>query len=389
MTPMTDHLLQRLSRVRRQTECLTAPLTPEDMAAQSMAEASPAKWHLAHTSWFFTTFLPLDPVRPPWAELYNSYYRSLGEPFRRSRRGLVTRPGVAEVMAWRQRVTAAAGDLLAGPAGERLAPLAALGIAHEEQHQELILSDLLHLFSCNPLAPTYDPAPPAAATTPATLSWIDHRGGLHQIGCSDDGFAFDNERPRHAVHLAPWRLASRLATNGDYLDFIADGGYRRPEFWLSDGWDLALAEGWQAPLYWRRRDGGWETMSLAGLHDIDPKAPVSHVSYYEADAFAAWSGKRLPTESEWEAAALDPAPGLEQMFGCLWQWTASAYLPYPGYRPPIGALGEYNGKFMINQMILRGGSFATAAGHSRPSYRNFFPPAARWQFSGIRLAETA
>ncbi len=403
----TDRFLQ----TRQRSESLAEPLSAEDMGGQSMADASPTKWHLAHTTWFFSTFLPLALPAPDWARLYNSYYQSIGRPYSRPQRGLLTRPALPEVMTWRARVTAAVLDLVetAGSAQwAELVPVLALGIAHEEQHQELILSDLLHLFSFNPLDPVYQPLRPARHHPAAPLKWFAYAGGAHAIGHGGEGFAFDNEMPRHTVQLVPWRLASRLSTNAEYLDFIQDDGYRRAELWLSDGWATVQSEGWAAPLYWRWRDGKPFSMTLSGLQPVDPAAPVAHVSYYEADAFARWAGRRLPTEAEWETAAAtaDPHTGNDlstgllrptadkpcgnaplQLFGDLWEWTASAYAPYPGYRPTAGALGEYNGKFMVNQMVLRGGSCVTPRGHVRASYRNFFPPSARWQFTGIRLAD--
>ncbi len=409
IAPPSPALQDRFRQVRRHSEVLAEPLSAEDAAAQSMADASPVKWHLAHTSWFFSTFLPLQGEAPDWAPLFNSYYETVGQPYPRPRRGLLTRPGLAEILAWRHAVSTAVAALIERGLDDRGTALLELGIAHEEQHQELILTDLLHLFACNPLAPVYRPLPPAESRPAPPLSWFEYEGGLAQIGHAGPGFAFDNEEPRHLVHLAPWRLGSRLVTNGEYLDFIGDGGYRRPELWLSDGWATVRNEAWQAPLYWRWQDGLPLAMTLGGLRAVDPAAPVAHVSYYEADAYARWAGKRLPAEAEWErAAAALPAIGNDQgsgalrplpaepaaghpaqLFGDLWEWTASPYSAYPGYRPSAGALGEYNGKFMVNQMVLRGGSCASPPGHLRASYRNFFPPAARWQFSGIRLAEDA
>ena len=402
-------LLDRFRQLRRGSEMLADPLDAEDMVAQSMPDASPVKWHLAHTTWFFATFLPLDSPTPGWATVFNSYYQTVGQPYPRPRRGLLTRPALVEILAWRHAVSEAVERLIAAGVDGSTAALIELGIAHEEQHQELILTDLLHLFSCNPLEPVYRPLPPVTAGQATALAWFDYAGGTASIGHAGSGFAFDNEGPRHLVHLTPWRLASRLVTNGEYQAFIQDGGYRRPELWLSDGWATVCAEGWQAPLYWRWQDDEPLAMTLGGLRALNPAAPVAHVSYYEADAYARWAGKRLPREAEWEQAATGlpvtgndlgsgawrplPAPPAHhhpvQMFGDVWEWTASPYSAYPGYRPTAGALGEYNGKFMVNQIVLRGGSCASPPGHLRASYRNFFPPAARWQFSGIRLAEDA
>jgi ergothioneine biosynthesis protein EgtB len=391
-------LAERLRLTRARSLALAAPLSAEDMGAQSMTEASPTKWHLAHTTWFFASFLPLGGADPDWAGLYNSYYQSLGRPYPRPARGLLTRPSLAEVLAWRDAVDRRLERL---PIADWV-PLLELGIAHEEQHQELMLTDILHLFSTNPLAPAYAPQAERALGPAVPMQWLDQPGGVGEIGAPEPGFAFDNERPRHRVVVEPWQLASRLVTNGEYQDFIDDDGYGRPELWLSDGWTARQAEDWSAPLYWRE---GGTAFGLGGLSRRDPAAPVAHVSYFEADAYARWAGKRLPTEAEWELAAQAlpvrgnslergalcplPADGARpaQMFGDLWEWTASPYSPYPRFRPLAGAAGEYNGKFMINQMVLRGGSCVSPAGQLRPSLRNFFPPGARWQFTGIRLAE--
>ncbi|MBF0334184.1 MAG: ergothioneine biosynthesis protein EgtB [Alphaproteobacteria bacterium] len=380
---------------RAETERLAAPLAAEDMGAQSMPDASPTKWHLAHTSWFFETFLRLAPFDPAFATLFNSYYEAVGPRPPRHRRGLMTRPTLDRVLSYRAWVTEAVLAQNDPPAA-----ILALGVEHERQHQELMLTDILHLFSLNPLNPAYAPPPPATLGDAPPLGWVEHPGGLVEIGHDGPGFAFDNEGPRHAVWLRPFRLADRLVTNGEFRAFVARGGYLRPEWWMSDGWDAARAGDWAAPLYWRP-DG--RQMTLHGEVDLDDAAPVVNLSWYEADAYARWAGARLPTEEEWEAVArtvpvegnmgaLRPLParpgqGPRQMFGDAWEWTASAYRPWPGFRPGAGALGEYNGKFMVNQMVLRGGSFASPVGHLRASYRNFFPPAARWQFAGLRLAE--
>ncbi len=399
-------MLERYRAVRRQTEALCAPLEEEDYGVQTMPEVSPPKWHLAHTTWFFETFL-LEPFlpgylpfHPAFGDLFNSYYEGVGTPFPRPRRGWLSRPTVEEVYRYRAHVDEAMVGLVEqGPPG-----LIELGLNHEQQHQELILTDILHNFAQNPLYPAYRALPWEGLPPPPPLVWVERAGGMASIGHGGEGFAFDNEGPRHRVLLEDHLLASRLITCGEYLAFMEDGGYRRPEFWLSDGWQSVREGGWEAPLYWERREGRWWHMTLGGLRPVDENAPVSHVSYYEADAYARWAGARLPTEAEWEAAAqalpvegnfqeagtLRPLPptgeGLTQLYGDLWEWTSSPYTPYPGYRPPEGAVGEYNGKFMCNQMVLRGGSFATPAAHIRPSYRNFFYPHDRWQFSGIRLA---
>jgi len=377
--------LSAYQEIRSAALALAAPLSAEDCAVQSMPEASPVKWHLAHTSWFFeATLLAHRPgykvFDPAFAYLFNSYYESAGPRHPRPRRGLLTRPSLDRVLAWRDHVDAAMENLLADASPEERA-LVELGLNHEQQHQELILTDIKHAFFCNPLLPSYGDAP--AAPHPAvTLEWRVHAGGAVAIGHAGDGFAFDNESPRHPVLLRPFRIASRPVSNGEYAAFIADGGYRRPEFWLSDGWALVQSEGWEAPLYWLSDDDGSRRIfTLNGLVTPDANAPVQHVSFFEAAAYAAWAGKRLPTEFEWEATASDFAHGQ------VWEWTRSAYDPYPGFKPFAGMAAEYNGKFMIGQLVLRGGSVTTPPGHARASYRNFFPPAARWQFSGIRLAE--
>jgi dimethylhistidine N-methyltransferase len=410
-------LARRYAHVRAQTLALTMPLSAEDQTVQSMPDASPVKWHQAHTSWFFETFLlvPNDaayqPFDPSFGYLFNSYYEAVGPRRARPARGLVTRPSLSEVRAYRRHVDEAMETLLAGPAGDDLGvqALVELGLAHEEQHQELILMDVLHLFAQMPSHPAYRllDAPPCA--DPGPMAFVHFDGGLVEIGHAGDGFSFDNERPRHRVWLEPYRLAERLVTNGEWLAFIEDDGYAKPELWLSDGWTLVKAEGWAHPIYWVQDPAdGWCEMTLLGLQRLDPHAPVSHLSHYEADAYARWAGKRLPTEAEWEhaAASLDeqdggldlerlaPAAagevaGLRQMFGTLWQWTSSAYLAYPGFEPGAGAVGEYNGKFMMSQMVLRGGCLATPKGHVRATYRNFFYPHQRWMFSGLRLADDA
>lgn len=378
-------LTELLLTTRAHTLRLAAPLSDEDAQLQSMPDASPAKWHLAHTTWFFET-LVLAPFLPGyrlfdtrWPPLFNSYYESLGPRHARPHRGLLSRPSLNAVKAFRAHVDAALADLLpsAPPAAQALIEL---GCHHEQQHQELLLTDILHAFSCNPLLPAYDPTPPPALQAP-TQAWLPHGGGIVDIGHDGQGFAFDNEGPRHQALVAPFEISNRLVTCGEYADFIASGGYREPLLWLSDGWATVQAQGWQRPAYWLE-DG--RVFGLHGPQPLDPDAPVSQLSFYEACAFAEWAGARLPTEFEWEVASA--LQGFAQRNDQAWQWTRSAYGPYPGYKPAAGAVGEYSGKFMVGQQVLRGGSLATPPGHARPSYRNFFPPAARWQFSGVRLA---
>lgn len=402
---------ERYRRVRDGTTALTAHLSAEDQSAQSMPDASPAKWHLAHTTWFFETFMLVPhladyrPFDPAFAYLFNSYYEALGPRQPRPERGLLTRPSLAQVLAYRAHVDQAMSRLLAA-SGDQLASLLDLGLAHEEQHQELILMDILHLFAQSPLKPAYAPAPALpVGRDPGPAGEVAFEGGLIEIGHCGEGFAFDNEGPRHQVYLEPFRLADRLVTNSEWLAFMADGGYARPELWLAEGWARVQAEGWQAPLYWEEGEHGWLAMTLQGRRALAPHAPVTHVSFYEADAYATWAGARLPTEAEWEhaaqglpivgnlreqrqfgAAAAKSLPGLRQMFGDVWEWTRSAYSPYPSFKPAAGAIGEYNGKFMIGQMVLRGGCCATPEGHVRATYRNFFYPHQRWMFAGVRLA---
>ncbi len=407
-------LADRFRRVRAASIRLCDPLEPEDYQLQSMPDASPPKWHLAHTAWFFEQFLLVPHARsyttfhPQFNYLFNSYYDAVGARHPRFARGLVTRPTVREVVAYRHAVDAAVLDWLS-TAGE-LAPdvraVVELGLAHEEQHQELLLTDLKHAFAQNPLFPQYRPRPSAPAPAARPARWVAFPGGLVDVGHDGTGFAFDNEAPRHRVYLRPYELADRLVTVGEYRAFMADSGYTRPELWLSDGWAVRQRHGWDMPLYWHPRGEAGQQFTLAGVQPLTDGEPVTHVSFYEADAFARWAGTRLATEPEWEAAAGQalgepadfphPWPGvapqtapLGQLAGACWQWTASPYTAYPGYAPAAGALGEYNGKFMCNQVILRGGSCATPAGHTRHTYRNFFPPEARWQFTGIRTARDA
>jgi ergothioneine biosynthesis protein EgtB len=422
----TADLASRYAAVRAATRGLAEPLELEDYGLQSMPDASPVKWHLAHTTWFFEEFVLARqvpghvPFHPRFGYLFNSYYESVGRMHPRSQRGLLTRPTVAEVWRWREQVDLAMAELFARGVSEEAAAVIEVGLQHEQQHQELVLTDLKHGFSCNLLRPVYRERATRAGTEPSPVQWLEHEGGLVEVGHSGQSgrFGFDNEFPRHRAWLQPFAIASRLVTCGEWLEFMADDGYQRADLWLSAGWEVVQRLGWQAPLYWSRedeREGAgdrepWRLFTLAGLRAIDPAEPVCHVSLYEADAFARWRGARLPTEHEWEhacgrrpvagnfvesglfhpcALAMDHDhgdPGPHQAFGDVWEWTSSAYAPYPGYRPWSGSLGEYNGKFMCNQLVLRGGSCATPASHARASYRNFFPPEARWQFSGLRLA---
>jgi ergothioneine biosynthesis protein EgtB len=406
--PAADELRDRFQSVRSLSLALAAPLSAEDQCIQSMPDASPTKWHLAHTTWFFETVL-LQPhatgyrvFDAAFAYLFNSYYEALGPRHPRPQRGLLTRPSLEQVQAYRRHVDEAVDALLAG-AGEdtdweAVAPIIELGLNHEQQHQELILTDILHALSCNPLLPAYRTAPTPAlrlASVAPAMRWLSRPGGVVEVGHAGGGFSFDNETPRHAALLQPHAIADRLVNCGEYAQFIADGGYERPELWLSDGWAAVQAQGWRHPAYWLAPDdprlvhhgatAGWHVFGLHGVRPLEPEAPVSQLSFYEAAAYAEWAGARLPTEFEWEAA--HDAPGISQMSGHVWQWTRSSYDPYPGFRPLSGVAAEYNGKFMVGQLVLRGGSAATPAGHARPSYSNFFPPAARWQFSGLRLAK--
>ena len=386
----------RFREVRSAMPALAAGLSLEDLSAQSMADCSPGKWHLAHTSWFFEAMIlgadpDYVPVDPRFQQLFNSYYEALGERVDRPERGLMTRPSLDEVLAYRREVDRRMAAWIAdAPTGGQERYLFELGLHHDQQHQELFLMDLLHLMSRSPLGPAaYVEEPRAHPAAPANGGETRFEGGLFSIGHDGAGFAFDNEGPAHRVWLEPFVLNHDLVTNGDWIAFIEDDGYARPDLWLSDGWATVKAEGWTAPLYWRRDTAGWTTMSLTGRHPVDPSAPVRHVSFYEADAYARWAGKRLPTEAEWEHAAATDPDAFSNLSGEVWQWTASAYAPYPGFHPTEGTAAEYNGKFMANQMVLRGGSFATPEGHGRITYRNFFYPHQRWAFMGLRLADDA
>ncbi|WP_283149432.1 ergothioneine biosynthesis protein EgtB [Silvimonas soli] len=384
-----ESLQDRYLAVRARTLALVAPLDAEDMVVQSMPDASPGKWHLAHTTWFFETFLlsallPDYPLfNPQFGYLFNSYYEALGPRQPRPQRGLLTRPTLTQVLDYRSHVDEYMTELLQSDQSGTVTELVELGLAHEEQHQELLLMDILHLFGMSRLKPAYDEDWPGNA--PGRRGHFKRlAGGKVELGAATDGFAFDNETPRHSVWLQPFEISDRLVTNGEWLTFMADGGYSRAEYWLSDGWTLVQNEGWQAPLYWERAGQYWQQMTLAGLRPIEPDAPVTHLSYYEAAAFAHWADARLPTEAEWELAAC--SGDLEQIDDVAWQWTQSAYSAYPGFRPSSSAVGEYNGKFMVSQMVLRGGASITPPGHARPTYRNFFRPEQRWMFSGLRLA---
>jgi ergothioneine biosynthesis protein EgtB len=400
------------SHVRATTECLAAPLSAEDQTIQSMPDVSPTKWHRAHVSWFFETFIleafgrDYRPFNDAYAYIFNSYYEALGDRHPRNERGLISRPGIDEIAAYRRYVDDAMEALLREDLEPGLPDLVTLGLHHEQQHQELLLMDIKHVLSRNPLRPSYMPRGHTRAETgPPKAEWIEHDGGVTEIGHSGKGFGFDNEFPRHLVHLSPFALADRPVTCGEWMSFIEEGGYSRPEFWLSDGWSVVMANGWRSPLYWFTDPDEpdlWLQFTLSGVRPVDPDEPVCHVSYYEADAFAHWTGMRLPTEAEWEAVAVTAAEGdnflsdapphprpaisTNALFGDVWEWTSSAYTPYPGFRAAPGAVGEYNGKFMVSQYVLRGGSCATPPGHTRATYRNFFPPGARWAFGGVRLA---
>ncbi|GLK80063.1 ergothioneine biosynthesis protein EgtB [Methylopila turkensis] len=413
--PAPSPALALFASVRAHSAHLAAPLGDADATVQSMPDASPAKWHLAHTTWFFEAmvlerFAPgYAPYSPSFSYLFNSYYETLGPRQPRPRRGMITRPSLDEIMAYRAHVDAAIERLLAAGASPEAEEMVELGCHHEQQHQELLLTDILHLFAQNPLHPAYrEPAPAAVGHEAPEAAWIGFEGGIVEIGHDGAGFGYDCEGPRHRTLIEPFRLSDRLVTNAEWLAFVEAGGYRDPLLWLSEGWAQVNAEGWAHPLYWLERDGLWWSMTLNGLQPLDPAAPVAHVSYFEADAFAAWAGARLPTEAEWEHAATslgalppqtpdarlrpkpaEDAPGLKQMFGEVWQWTRSPFTPYPRFAKAEGAVGEYNGKFMCGQFVLRGSSLATPPGHARASYRNFFQPDKRWQFSGLRLAEDA
>ncbi|MDV7338535.1 ergothioneine biosynthesis protein EgtB [Terasakiella sp. A23] len=408
-----DQLSERYDDVRKMTLSLSEHLSDADATVQSMEDASPAKWHLAHTTWFFETLILREFAKgyqifnDRYPFLFNSYYNALGDRQPRPKRGMLTRPTLDEVLSYRQYVDEAMTSFLAGDVSEDALNLLELGLNHEQQHQELLLTDILHLFAQNPLKPEFRPAIPLEVkkADPSPLNWMEFDGGLHEFGHDGDGFAFDAEGPKHHFHVAPFKLATRCVSNREWIDFIDQGGYQTPTIWLSDGWDRVQAEGWQAPLYWEKIEDTWWSMTLRGLQPVDLDAPVTHICYFEADAYARFKNKRLPTEYEWELASkgqiingnmlasdrLRPAPahgdGLVQMYGDVWEWTQSPFTPYPGFKPAHGAIGEYNGKFMCGQYVLRGGSCVTPPGHMRATYRNFFHPDKRWQFTGLRLAE--
>ena len=406
-TAVIDALLQRYHAVRAHTRRLVAPLSAEDCCVQAMPDASPTKWHLGHTTWFFETFLleafspGFEPVDAAFRVLFNSYYQQVGDRHPRAQRGLLTRPALADVLAYRAEIDLRIAALCAlardwpTQRQSRLCEVLELGMHHEQQHQELILTDLKFLLSCNPLGPRYgdhrtDPAPPAKIRAPRREdpdAWVAFAAGMHEIGHDGMGFHFDNEGPRHPVYLGAFQLARGLVTQGEFADFIAAGGYRQAALWLAEGWDWCQSGNHDGPLYWQRDGDDWTVFTLQGRQAMEPDHPVIHLSYYEADAYARWAGARLPSEAEWEHAAVcDQGRQLEHLHGQAWQWTLSSYSPYPGFRAAVGAVGEYNGKFMINQYVLRGSSAATPPGHARDSYRNFFPTGARWQFTGLRLA---
>ena len=383
-------LLTDCARVRRRTKELARGFEPEDCVVQSMDDVSPTKWHLAHTTWFFENFVLVPwsadyvPFHPEFGYLFNSYYEAVGPRHRRPKRGMLTRPTLDEVFEYREHVDRAMREVLSDVSDQHLLELVELGINHEEQHQELILTDIKHVLGTQPLEPNAT-ADWIQEQGCRSVTWIPHQGGLREIGHDGQGFAFDNESPRHQVYVAPFEISSRPVTNAEYVAFMEDGGYERAEFWLSAGWRTVQDQEWRTPFYWRREGGQWTEYTLAGRRSVRSNEPVCHVSYFEADAYARWVGARLPTEQEWEIAWYD-SPELRETAGSVWEWTASAYAAYPGFEPPDGALGEYNGKFMCNQMVLRGGSSATPIGHARATYRNFFYPESRWQFSGLRLA---
>lgn len=414
---MEDQLSAAIRRVRKQSETLCEPLAVEDYLVQAAVHASPAKWHLAHTTWFFETFVlkPFAPRYQPFSaefdHLFNSYYNGVGSQHDRGKRGLLSRPSVADIYHYRETIDQQLLDLLSQPSHKERALLrerVTLGLQHEQQHQELFFTDIKYNLAQNPLRPIYMPLDIPVASSKTGLQWRPFEGGLHALGYADDGFCFDNETPLHQQFIAPFELANRPVTQGEFAAFISDDGYRRPELWLSDGWATVQQNSWESPLYWEASDDGGQIYTLHGVIEPDPLAPVCHISFYEADAYARWANARLPTEFEWELAAQEQsveghfandgiihprgacnvADHLQQMFGDVWEWTSSAYAPYPGYTPASGAIGEYNGKFMCNQMVLKGGSCASERDHLRRSYRNFFYPADRWQFSGLRLARS-